>query len=213
MDGLNFSFFKGKRGLNIDITHRCALECLRCSRQREFRNHGLKVPGEDISMKDFKTLARFYENISFCGQLSDPVHHPKFIEMLKYLYENNVIAEVHNASSLKSKSWYIKAFQANPDACWIFGIDGLPEQSHIYRVNQDGPKLYDIMLEAKKYVKKVMWQYIIFNYNEHNLDEAKRMAIRDGIKFIELHSSRWMADDDPLRPSKEFSMKWKPYER
>ena len=43
MDGLNFSFFKGKRGLNIDITHRCALECLRCSRQREFRNHGLKV--------------------------------------------------------------------------------------------------------------------------------------------------------------------------
>tara|TARA_B100001093_G_scaffold392520_1_gene379027 strand:+ start:137 stop:778 length:642 start_codon:yes stop_codon:yes gene_type:complete len=206
-----YSFFGGKRGINIDITHRCALECPRCARQREYKDEGKKVPGEDMSMKDFKKLARFYKDIMFCGQLSDPVHHPKFIEMLEYLYENNITTEVHNASSLKSKSWYIKAFKANPNACWVFGIDGLPEQSHLYRVNQDGSKLYDIMVESKKYIKEVIWKYIIFNYNEHNLNKAKAMAVRDNIQFLEVHSSRWMSEDDPFRPSKEFNLEWKPY--
>ena len=161
-------------------------------------------------MEEFYKLTKFFKSINFCGQLSDPVHHPKLVDMLAYLRKNKKEAIIHNASSLKPKSWYIKAFKAYPEAKWTFGIDGLPEQSHIYRVNQDGKKLYDIMLESKKYLKRrPVWQYLIFKYNEHNIEKAKQMAKEAGVTFMSLQSSRWNSEDDPLRPSKKYDMSLK----
>lgn len=201
-----------RNAINIDITHRCALECPRCQRATQWINKGEKVPGVDMSLDDIKKLARYYKHFEFCGQLSDPVHHPKFIEILKHLKSVNVTASVHNASSAKPKSWYIKAFQANPDAKWIFGIDGLPEESCLYRINQDGEKLYDIMLESKKYLKHPPeWQYIIFKYNQDNVHKAKQMAEDNGLIFITLQSSRWMDADDPLIPTNEYKLNYKGY--
>ena len=77
----NFTFFN-RKGVNIDITHRCALECMRCQRTIHYTNFNKKVPGEDMSMNDFQKVIKHFEKINFCGQYSDPVHHPKFIEML-----------------------------------------------------------------------------------------------------------------------------------
>jgi hypothetical protein len=41
-----------RRGINIDITHRCPLECKRCQRFTSFTSKGLKVPGEDLSVDE-----------------------------------------------------------------------------------------------------------------------------------------------------------------
>jgi len=213
MRSLNF-FNRKSKGLNIDITHRCALECPRCQRQTAFRDKGEKVYGVDISLDDVKKLARHYEYFDFCGQLSDPVHHPKFIEILEYLESVDVGVSVHNASSQKPLSWYIKAFQAYPNAKWIFGIDGLPNESHIYRVNQDGEKLFNIMLESKKYLKqKPLWQYIIFRYNQDHVDQARQIAEDNDLVFIILQSSRWMDANDPLIPTNEYKLTYKGHKK
>ena len=203
-------FNRRNKGLNIDITHRCALECPRCQSQTFFRDRGKKVYGVDISLEDIKKLAAFYKCFDFCGQLSDPVHHPKFIEILAYLRSVNVKCYVHNASSAKSLDWYIKAWKANTSATWIFGIDGLPNESHKYRVNQDGEKLFKIMCESKKYLNtRSVWQYIIFNYNEDHLEEAKKMADEHDLFFIQKQSSRWLSHDDPFMPSKKYKLGWR----
>ena len=142
--------------------------------------------------------------------MSDPVHHPKFIEILAYLRSVNVKCYVHNASSAKSLDWYIKAWKANTSATWIFGIDGLPNESHKYRVNQDGEKLFKIMCESKKYLNtRSVWQYIIFNYNEDHLEEAKKMADEHDLFFIQKQSSRWLSHDDPYMPSKKYKLGWR----
>lgn len=199
---MNKTNFFTRRSLNIDITHRCALDCPRCQRWGNYRQHGKKVPGIDISMSQMKKVISFYKDINFCGQYSDPVHHPKFIQILKLLLDNDITCAVHNASSAKSKEWYIKAFKANPKARWVFGIDGLPNESHKYRINQDGEKLFDIMIEAKKYLTtKPKWQYIIFRYNENHIEQAKQMAVDNDIPIIIVNSSRWWSDDDIYRPT------------
>lgn len=197
-------FDRGKKRLNIDITYRCPLECPRCPRQTWYRDLGNKVPGYDITLTEFDIITEHFSNISFCGQYSDPIHHPYFIDILKICKQKNITAEVHVASSYKSKDWFIKTFQTNPNIEWIFGIDGLPEESHIYRKNQDGHKLYQIMLEAKKYLNtKPVWQYIIFKYNESNVEKALSMAKNNGLDFIILNSSRWKNDNDPLKPNRK----------
>ena len=131
----------------------------------------------------------------------------KFIEILKLCYEKGVQANVQTASTGKPKSWFIKAFEANPNARWQFGIDGLPEESHKYRVNQDGQKLFDIMCEAKNYLNKTpRWQYIVFKYNEEHIEQAKFMAKEKGLHFVVMQSHRWRGDDDPYLPSKEYRL-------
>ena len=206
---------RSKKGINIDISNRCPLECMRCQRQTNFTLEGRKVYGRDATMDEIRKLSDYFLSFNFCGQLSDPVHHPRFVEILEYLYNKDIQVTVHNASSAKSKSWYVQAFKAHPKAKWIFAIDGLPEESNMYRVNQDGKKLYEVMLEAKKHLKQTpSWQFIVFSYNEHNLEKAKQMAIDEGLMFIVLHSSRWMGEDDPLRPqSKEYNLGYKGYVR
>jgi MoaA/NifB/PqqE/SkfB family radical SAM enzyme len=197
----NSFFDRRHKRLNIDLSHRCPLECLRCGRQRSYLYRGLKVPGRDLTIPEFNKLLDWFTRISFCGQYSDPIHHPKINELLKITKERGTKVEVHVASSLKPMQHYINAFQANPKAHWIFGIDGMPEDSRIYRKNQDGEKLFKIMLESKKYLStKPLWQYIIFSYNERSIEQAMKIAKDNDVNFIIINSARWTDDDDWLKP-------------
>jgi len=201
-----------RKHINIDITHRCPLECPRCQRQSAFVHKGLKVPGKDLPFDEFKKIVDHFTHINFCGQVSDPVHHPKFIDFLSHIHsfyntETPKSTSVHHATGYKKMEWYIKAFQANPRARWWFGIDGLPKDSHKYRINQDGEKLFEICKEAKNHLEQLpVWQYIVFNYNEHTIEEAHSMAKEAGVQFMLVNSSRWLGENDPYRPSKEHSL-------
>ena len=202
-----------RNAINVDITHRCPLECPRCQRAMSFTMKGLKVPGSDITLEAFQKILDRFDHINFCGQVSDPVHHPKFIKILEMIYKEHTKAikegkppkssSVHHATGYKKMEWYIKAFQANPKTRWWFGIDGTPDVSHKYRINQDGQKLFDVMCEAVKHLEqKPVWQYIIFNYNEDPdmIKRAQDMADNAGVQFLLVHSSRWLGENDPYRP-------------
>jgi len=107
----NSFFDRRHRRLNIDLSHRCPLECLRCGRQRSYLFKGLKVPGRDLTIEEFEKITDHYKSISFCGQYSDPIHHPKFKELLEISKRKDVRVEVHVASSLKPEKAYIEALQ------------------------------------------------------------------------------------------------------
>ena len=92
---------------------------------------------------------------------------------------------------------------------WVFGIDGLPKDSCMYRINQDGEKLFDIMLESKKHLNTTpMWQYIIFSYNEKDVDEARKMAQDNGVNFSLCYSSKWLNENDPYMPKDKTKRIW-----
>ena len=48
--------------------------------------------------------------------------------------------------------------------------------------------------------KTPIWQYIIFKYNEHNIEKAKAMADKHDLTFLLVQSSRWKGDEDYLKP-------------
>ena len=197
--------FHTREDVHIDLSHRCPLQCPRCQRQMWYSGRFYdKVIGSDLPMRTIQMLVNKFKFISFSGQLSDPIHYPKFIEVLELckFYKRKVL--VQTASSFKPMSWFKKAFEAYPEADWRFGLDGLPEESHKYRVNQDGKKIFQVMLEGKKILKNApIWQYIVFKYNEHHQLQAKRMAKENGLNFVILKSSRWLPKGDPLRPTNE----------
>lgn len=158
----------------LDISTKCTLKCSECARQH-FETPS-QIPGRNWTLEEFSKVISVYKKIDFNGQISDAVFNPHFIDMLKLCYKNGVEVEISNAASQRNMEWYERAFEANPNAIWIFGIDGLPDQSCIYRENQDGEHLFNVMLRAKELNISVKWQYIVFDYNRENIEVAKSIA-------------------------------------
>ena len=87
-------------------------------------------------------------------------------------------------------------------------MDGLPEESHKYRIHQDGEHIYNMMKLGVEMGCNIIWQYIVFNYNQDHIEQARQMAKDDGIEFKLSLSSRWDKGTDVpvlhLKPRDEF---------
>ncbi len=206
MDPTHTYKFFDRNMVNIDTSNKCTIECPKCTRQH-WKGKYNQLPGGWMTDHEWSLYLERFDRFIFSGQISDPILHPKMDKILADTYrEKKEYVAMHVAASHKKPEWFEKCFKANPNATWYFGIDGLPKDSHKYRVNQDGEKLFQMMLLSKIHVKRTVWQYIIFNYNEDDLDEAKEMADKVNIEFLPLMSSRY-TDDDPLKPSSKFAVK------
>ena len=55
------------------------------------------------------------------------------------------------------------------------------------------------MLESRKYLKKKrsIWQYLVFNYNQYDLNECREIAEKNDIVFHVLESNRIKEYDYP----------------
>ena len=82
----------------------------------------------------------------------------------------------------------------------------MPKDSHNYRVNQDGEFLFDMMLLNKYLGFNPEWQYIVFDYNKDDIEEAKKLAKQHKLRFILVNSARWTDDDDWLMPKTKRTM-------
>ena len=133
--------------INIDISNKCGLLCPGCNRQKYYDGDAKKVPGRDISLSEMKKIVDYFDLITFCGQVSDPLYHPKFYDILKLCVDNKKRTCIYHASVLKDRKKYLKHFLLSKrgDVKWVFALDGLPNQSHLYRKNQDGEKMFEIM--------------------------------------------------------------------
>ena len=192
------NIYNNLRGINVDTGAKCTLECPACTRQRN-----RDLAGEFITLDQVKKLGKFFNQLVFCGQISDPMVHPNMPPILKYCYENDISVEMHVAASQKKEEYWRKCFEANPKARWCFGLDGLPHKSHLYRINQDGEKLFDMMLIAKyEYNIRVSWMHILFAYNENDIDEVRALAKLHRIELVIKKSGRFYDIEDPLIPSK-----------
>jgi hypothetical protein len=158
-----------------------------------------------MSTSDFDKVLEHFDCINFCGQASDPMIHPSLDLFLSKIYKANKTAKVHTAISQPPIKKFIKCWEANPNAKWVFAIDGLPEDSHKYRVNQNGSDMYNIMINSKDYLKpqNIIWQYIVFKYNEDHIEQAIEMAKANNIKMKLLISGRYNKSD-PLKPSGKY---------
>jgi len=200
-----------RNSLNIESNSKCTLSCPTCKRTDFKEKFGSKtpLPGGTITVNDVAKCIKYFDgSVDFCGQHSDPIFSPYLAEMLSFLKDNNRETKVTTAASHRSESWYINAFESNPDVKWTFGIDGPPNLSNIYRINQDGEHLFWMMLMAKSMKLKVIWKHIVFNYNENHIDYCKKLAKDHNIKIDIIIPSRSLPEE--LKPTKK-EYQWETY--
>jgi len=194
------------RSINIDSGNKCTLECAACVRQK-FKKNNWTIPGDDLTLNQFDKLTDYFKKVSFCGTYSDPIFNPNFIEILKLCKKKNIKTEISTAASQRPERWYKEAFESNDKAVWVFGIDGLPKDSHKYRTHQKGKYLFDIMLWAHYQKIPVQWQYIVFDYNKNDIKEAKDLANFHKIKIMFVYSERNFNTDANIKNLNEQDVK------
>ena len=201
IDYNNNGFYK--KSAYIDVTTKCTLQCSVCERKEyDYKSH--KISGGDTSIDDWRKITDYFSHIILNGAVGDPIFNPNLIEMLKIAKEKDVDISISNAASHKPMKWYQEAFDANEDVQWRFSVDGLPHQSFIYRINQDGEYLFEVMKECRKRGMDARWQYLVFKYNEDYIQDAIKLANENDLVIEINHTDSYEEEYKPTKNSDKY---------
>lgn len=130
------------------------------------------------------------KGVEFIGTIDDPLVHPEFLDMLRYLVSvlsDETIIVVHTNASLRTPDVFREMAEIlqhhKHRVC--FNIDGLADTNHLYRRNTNFDK---IMKNAQAFIEYnnrkcwAAWQYLVFPWNAHQVDEAEAMSRNMGFK-------------------------------
>lgn len=172
---------------NLDISHRCILRCPQCVRQKETSQDQIRR-SFDLKEKDFEKIFNYYERgITFCGQISDPIYHPNFLSFLKMCDGSGRAIRIATNGSGKDDAFWEEAYSyGTGENAWYFGVDGIDEKSELYRIGSNFKDVWNRMRQGRDRGHVIIWQYLIFGYNEHEVDRAVEIAKEEdfGLMFI-----------------------------
>jgi MoaA/NifB/PqqE/SkfB family radical SAM enzyme len=185
--------------VNIETTYRCPLQCPFCQRQEEPKLFKERIKkSDDMTIEDFVKVMEHHSEISFCGQISDPLTHPKFLDILEICFKNkHKKFFINTTGTRKKQEWWRKAFSlTGSHMTWIFGLDGTDQETaNIYRVNTRFDEVMNAMKLGSSMDKHIQWSFIVFKHNEHQIEKAKEIAKENKFDLRMVKSGRWRESD------------------
>lgn len=191
----------------LEITNRCNLACPRCSRTEVKELFPKYWRDSDLDLMHF---AAFIEPIlesirifEFKGTRGDPIFHPSFLEWMSWCKSKHKQINIHTNGQAGQQLWSKLSNILEPNDQVTLGIDGMPQDFMKYRINAKWKNIEQCVQQLAGKVHLV-WQYIIFSYNEHEIEEANKLSQSMGFnEFLVIESDRWSLDgNDWLKPSK-----------
>ena len=193
---------------NIDASHRCAFRCPQCIRQKTISQDQIRR-SFDLSEENFQKIFDYYtEGITFCGQISDPIYHPNFLNLLKICNGQRKRVRISTVGSGKSDAWWDEAYSYGVgENAWYFGVDGIDERSELYRVGSNFDEVWSRMRQGRDLGQLIVWQYIIFGYNEHDIDRAIEIAKEEDFSLLLVNTNRgFNPNSSLLRKNVDFKL-------
>jgi hypothetical protein len=193
---------------NVDASYRCVFKCPQCIRQKTSSQEQIRR-SFDLEEYNFKKILDYYDcGITFCGQISDPIYHPNFLKLLKMCNGQGKAIRIATVGSGKSDSWWDEAYSYGVgENAWYFGVDGIDNKSELYRVGSNFDDVWKRMKQGRDLGHTIVWQYIIFGYNEHEIDRATEIAKEEDFSLLFINTNRGFSPDNPLlRKSVDFQL-------
>lgn len=204
LPGLEF-FGAPVRSFNMEITNRCTLSCSECARTDNpwVLNNLTQLPVE-LLQRLFPVSERQQLSgvkINLCGTYGDCIYHTRFHDVIAHLKAAGLSVMIETNGSHRPMAWWEKTCALLDDRDAItFSVDGLEDTNHLYRVNS---RWSDIIAAMEYCAPRVFvsWKFIIFRHNEHQLEQARTLAARLGVRDITFKkSARFRDGEDPLKP-------------
>jgi len=199
------SFPQDFSNFELEITNRCNLACPRCARTDMIERFPKAWKHNDLSLDAFiKFITPVLDQINifeFKGTMGDPIFHPQFIKWVSWCKAQGKNVYIHTNGQAGKSIWNKLSSLLTPNDKVVVGIDGTPDNFMQYRINAKWKNIEEVV-KALKHKTHLVWQYIIFSYNETNIEEARELSRDYGFdEFLLVNSDRWIDNADWLKPS------------
>lgn len=215
---------------HFEVSGKCTLKCPRCP-----RNDTAPVPwiNKELTLDFFKRtlspelLKSTVQRITMCGDVGDPIYASEYIEIIRYIKEQNPkihVFTITNGSYRKEAWWRELASVSNEYDTVNFSVDGYDNDSNnLYRIGSNWNSIITGMrIMCQESTAFVNWATIVFAFNQDHLDRIKQQAAEigcDGVqltystKFGSKYGEAYGGSADPLEPREEFISPTHRYER
>jgi MoaA/NifB/PqqE/SkfB family radical SAM enzyme len=186
------------RTVHLEITTRCNARCPQCPRNLWGGAVNPSLPQVELSLDDCRKLfppdfVRQLRLLYMCGDYGDPVVAADTLEVFSYLRGcSEVVAlKMHTNGGARPPAWWERL--ARTGCAVRFAIDGMADTNHLYR---RGTNWATIVENACAFIRaggSAEWAFIAFRHNEHQIEEARRLARELGFKrFILKRTKRFL---------------------
>ena len=189
--------------LHIELSSRCNASCPACSRNYSGGPVADGLELTDLSLSDIKRMvpveiAKNLVGINFCGNVGDPGMAPDLIPILEYFREQSpkIVQQLRTNGGMRNDKFWTtlgEFFVKQPPprdnhlfskAGVVFSVDGLEDTNHIYRRGVIWDKLIRNMRAYSATGAFAVWEWLLFEHNEHQVEEARTIAKELGFEFI-----------------------------
>lgn len=164
--------------VELEISSDCNAACPGCARTQNIQ----LVRPKNLTLEQIHSWFPDPQGIKFkfCGVLGDPIVNPQCLEITKYLVDGGGEIQYSTNGARNSAAWWRELALLGVDVHWC--IDGT-STNYIYRVNTNYNIIKRNMQAYSDSGGGGTWIYIVFDHNEHEVDEARSLAGELGFKF------------------------------
>ena len=188
------------KAVHLEVTQRCQASCPMCDRNENGGVVNRHLTNAELSIADCKQIFKpefiaKLDRMYMCGNHGDPIIAEDTLEIFKYFRDINPkmwLSMNTNAGAQESKWWVELAKIFGRMGAVLFSVDGLEDTNHLYRQNVQWPIVMNSMQAFIGAGGRARWDYIIFNHNEHQVDEAEKISQTMGFeKFQKKKTGRF----------------------
>ena len=187
--------------IHMETSNICNAACPMCLRELPYFINSVPKK-KSLTLEQVKALFSdsFIQNLDkmfMSGNYGDPACAPEAIEIMEHFRQLNssMTLGFHSNGGVRDKAWWARLgkLMSDPERDYCaFGIDGLADTNHIYRVNTRFDKILENVQSFIDAGGVAHWHYLIFEHNEHQVQEAKALAKELGFaQFFEKVSFRF----------------------
>lgn len=189
--------------LHIELSSRCNASCPACSRNYSGGPVADDLELTELSLDDIKRMvpveiAKNLIGINFCGNVGDPGMAPDLLPILEYFraHSPKIVQQLRTNGGMRNEKFWTSLgnfFVTQPPprdnhlfskAGVVFSVDGLEDTNHIYRRGVIWEKLYRNMKAYSATGAFAVWEWLLFEHNKHQVEEARALAKELGFEFI-----------------------------
>ena len=183
--------------LHIEPTDVCQAACPLCARETDPKfckdqKHHLTIGHIQQHFNDNRIKS--LDKVFMCGNYGDPAAGAHTSDIYNWFRQINptITLGMNTNGAIQNTFWWNKIGRLfnQPRDYVVFSIDGLEDTNAVYRKGVTWPKL---MQNAQAFIEaggSAHWDMLIYQHNEHQVDECEQLARNMGFKWFRAKVSK-----------------------
>lgn len=183
--------------LHLEPTDSCQAACPQCPREIDVNFNKQQIHHltlEQIINLLGQDIIANLDKMFMCGDYGDPAAGQYTLDIYRYFRTVNpdISLGMNTNGGLRDSKWWqeLAKILSNEKDYAVFSIDGLKDTNDIYRINVNWNKVIE---NAKTFVSaggRAHWEMLVFEHNEHQVDECEQLARKLGFKWFRAKVTR-----------------------